>query len=103
MLRRTMIPMPLLVLALAACSTNHASRTAATMTVPLSNSFNSNCTSCHGDAGAGSYGPAVLKTKLTLAEFRDTVRSGIGRMPGFPSTAYSDADIAADYAILTAM
>jgi len=101
MLQRTMIPMPLLALALAACSTNRASRTAATMAQPLSSSFNSNCTSCHGDTGAGDYGPAVLKTKLTLAEFRDIVRTGRGRMPGFSSAAYSDADIAADYAILT--
>jgi mono/diheme cytochrome c family protein len=67
----------------------------------LSTRFQSTCASCHGAGGVGRPGYPALPGKLTLAEYKATVRQGKGiSMPPFDAGTITDAEIDADYQAL---
>ncbi|MCA2959248.1 MAG: c-type cytochrome [Silvanigrellales bacterium] len=73
-----------------------------TLTPPsLSTAFVENCAGCHGDAGEGGFGPRLLGTALSPAQYTRFVRNGSGAMPAFSAESISDADVANDFALFT--
>ncbi len=69
-------------------------------TTKLSDSFVTNCSSCHGTTGAGVIGPSLLGFTRNKAAFQTQVRNGGGGMPAFAASAYSDDDLTVDFAHL---
>jgi len=48
--------------------------------------FAEQCSSCHGDAGAGGYAPNLHKSPLDLARITAIIQKGVpGKMPAFAS------------------
>jgi mono/diheme cytochrome c family protein len=85
-------------------SDSTAKTPAAAATTGLSANYTKLCVSCHGADGSqvSTGGTAVLKgTKLTAAQFSAVVRAGKLTMTKYTTTQITDADIAADYAILS--
>jgi mono/diheme cytochrome c family protein len=58
------------------------------------------CESCHGPAGAGGQGPALVPFEKELPELVAIVRQGIGLMPSIPRAEISDAEIEQVHAYL---
>ena len=62
--------------------------------------FSAWCASCHGPAATGAFGPPLVHIRLPLPTFVNIVRTGKRRMPAFPHTSVSDAELAAIYSAL---
>lgn len=60
------------------------------------------CMGCHGQAAMGGLGPPIAKTKLSLDEFEQIVRSGKGMMPATAEAQLSKDDLAEIYKELQA-
>ena len=60
------------------------------------------CSMCHGDAGGGDVGPALVPMTYELTEFTGIVRGGIGHMPPVGRDEISDADLQLVFAFLKA-
>jgi mono/diheme cytochrome c family protein len=67
----------------------------------LSKAFGSQCARCHGPTGAGSGKYPKLPGTKTSSTFIPYVRTGKGEMPPFDASQISDADLAADFAVLS--
>jgi mono/diheme cytochrome c family protein len=67
----------------------------------LSKAFGSQCARCHGPTGAGSGKYPKLPGTKTSATFIPYVRTGKGEMPPFDASQISDADLTADFAVLS--
>ncbi len=90
------------VLAVSCGSSSSSTTPAPAAASALSASFTSTCGACHGSAGGGGSGTKLSGTALTLAQFKATVRSGKGGdMSAYSTSSYSDANLEADYAILS--
>jgi mono/diheme cytochrome c family protein len=61
------------------------------------------CESCHGPAGAGGQGPALVPFKKDLPELIAIVRQGVGLMPAIPRSEMSDAEIEQVHAYLKSL
>jgi mono/diheme cytochrome c family protein len=72
-----------------------------TTTATLSKAFAMQCERCHGPTGAGAGKYPKLPVKTTADAFVAAVRAGKGEMPAFSTSQISDADLRADYAVLT--
>lgn len=57
----------------------------------------SSCAGCHGATAMGGLGPPLAGTKLSLEEFRRTVREGRGMMPATPPSELSDTELRTIY------
>lgn len=62
----------------------------------------SSCMGCHGSNAMGGLGPPLAQTKLTAAEFLETVRKGKGMMPATPESDLDDKQVGAIYEELKA-
>jgi mono/diheme cytochrome c family protein len=71
------------------------SKTAATVDVGAGKKlFAANCVSCHGENGAGGFGPKLIGTALPADKITKTVENGVsGKMPAYKAKL-SAADIA---------
>ena len=61
------------------------------------------CESCHGPAGAGGQGPALVPFEKDLPELIAIVRQGVGLMPAIPRSELSDAEIEQVHAYLKSL
>ncbi|HEY3236462.1 MAG TPA: c-type cytochrome, partial [Polyangiaceae bacterium] len=61
------------------------------------------CIGCHGVGAHGGAGPDLAATPLSLQEFTQQVRSPRRRMPAFPTTSVTDAELQRIHAYLKAL
>jgi len=61
------------------------------------------CESCHGVAGSGGQGPALVPLTKDLSELVAIVRQGVGLMPSIPKADITDAEIAQVHAFLKSL
>lgn len=54
--------------------------------------YQTNCSSCHGVAGAGGSGGSIIETDYEIAVLTGIIRNGQGTMPAF-GRVLSDAEI----------
>lgn len=68
----------------------------------LSTAYTSKCAGCHGKDGATKQGGSALKGSTTAqAAWESAIRSGVGTMPSFKTSDYSDTYMKSDYKVLT--
>jgi mono/diheme cytochrome c family protein len=68
----------------------------------LSHAFGTQCARCHGPSGAGEgIYPALPGDQADADSFVAFVRTGKGEMPAFTTSQISDADLRADFAVLS--
>ena len=78
--------------------------TTSTTSGTLSAAFGTNCSACHGkDGSTKAGGKSALKggTSYSTTSWESAVRNGVGAMDPFDVSAYSDANMKADYKVLT--
>ena len=78
--------------------------TTGTSATTLSAAYTSKCKSCHGADGSTKVGQAALKgSKTATATWESAIRDGAGggSMPAFTTSQYTDANMKADYTVLT--
>lgn len=110
MLMRCILTLGASAMFLAGCggSDDKKDETPATTTATLSSQYTAKCASCHGQTGelapeAGKTDKIIKGTSLSLEVFRTRVRSGVQgtTMLAIGTTDYSDANLNADFAILS--
>jgi mono/diheme cytochrome c family protein len=57
--------------------------------------FQRECAGCHGDAGVGGVGPALVDSELSAAEVSAAVQQGRGVMPAEIVSGQEQADVVA--------
>lgn len=69
--------------------------------IGLSTAFTNKCARCHGEQGQGSGKYPPLPNGKDESAFIALVRAGRDEMPAFTASEISDADLKADFAILS--